>query len=714
MANEKKYASLDSLRTFKTNTDNLYATKTELEELSTNVAYINSADNENIETEEVEAIITTIDSALSETSTNPVQNKVITQEFGKLSGEIADLTTNENPEYNNIIEWGRINHKKYHEANSIEDNDGYWNTGYCAVSANTSYVCWTSSTTVAATLINFYDEDKKYISRLSGVREFTTPENCAYVVISMRYVHSGVLGTYTGIEDYDDNIGKIVVNIGTSENITAPYDDYLSEDIKIKRKVNIEGKVIYVEDGKRETATVNISRAVFSGNINICICGSNIFDGITESGYYSGSDKLADAGHKRSVNPIYVNENDYITFAKSCRVTEFDENGEYIISNLAIARIPYKTAYKTSYVHIHGLIDDMDAMYVNIGKRLTDVAETYKCTTVTEAVRDWGTTIYGVEVPLYDGTNTVFVKSLIYANISLVYNPSTDNDRSMVEDLTEKVNNINYMRGVKIANSDRFVAHRGGSDFPENTYEAYVSAFLNGFKAIESDVRFTSDNVPLMLHDATIDRTSNGTGAIANMTAEEVQSYDFGSWKHKKFTGLQIPTFKNFIRFCWQFDITPYIDMGGISATMTEEQAQILYDIVAYYGLQNKAVWCCGNFTPVEHLNKIYNATDYKLNFVYITNSETPIDSVLTSLDWFKNTSTHNLGDVSLSITYNLITDSIEKSAKEKNLKIMAYTVNDVSTAQRLSGYRIDSITTDNLDLPIAICSAIANVDFYI
>jgi peptidoglycan/xylan/chitin deacetylase (PgdA/CDA1 family) len=68
-----------------------YATNTELEEFSTNVAYINETDNQNIETEKVEAIITTIDSILSETSTNPVQNKVVTRELNQLSEEIADV-----------------------------------------------------------------------------------------------------------------------------------------------------------------------------------------------------------------------------------------------------------------------------------------------------------------------------------------------------------------------------------------------------------------------------------------------------------------------------------------------------------------------------------------------------------------------------------------------------------------------------------------------
>lgn len=618
----------------------------------------------------------------------------------------------EKPEFANILKWDNIHHKQFFDGVASE-NIGYWTTDFCEVKPNTQYVAWVHNL-MYLTVVCFFDSDFNYLSKITNVNTFTTPENCFYIKISNRYRVNGTLTEYnenTIIKD--DLIKHLIINEGTPENITKPYDFYMEENTKIKRNVGVTNKVVCIGDGKRETAKVEIDRSVFTGDIQIVVCGSNVFDGTTESGYYSGATKLASADHKRSVNPIYVNENDYVTFSKSCRVTEFDENGVVVTSNTATARIPYKTAYKTSYIHIHGLSGEMDNMYVNNGKHITNVPETYKCVTITETVRDWGSTMYNVEIPLYDGVNTIFVKSPTYANITLTYNPYDDNERKYIYDLFEKVSNINYMQGTKIANSERFVAHRGSTDAPENTYLAYVTAFLNGFKAIESDVRFTSDNVPLMLHDSTINRTSNGGGAVAEMTAETVQSFEFGSWKHKKFTGLQIPTFKNFIRFCWQFDIIPYIDIGGISATMTAEQTQILYDIVAYYGLQEKAIWCCGNFTPVDSLLSLYNATNYKMNFAYITNSETPIDSVITSLNWYKNTSNHNLGDVYLSIDYALITPEIERSAKDKNLKITAYIVNDVKDAQNLSAYRIDSMCTDNLDLPLAICNAIANVDWY-
>ena len=65
------------------------------------------------------------------------------------------------------------------------------------------------------------------------------------------------------------------------------------------------------------------------------------------------------------------------------------------------------------------------------------------------------------------------------------------------------------------------VNHRGYSTVaPENTLPAYKLSKKMGFDYVETDVCFTSDNIPVLLHDGTIDRTSNGSGDIDNMTFE--------------------------------------------------------------------------------------------------------------------------------------------------------------------------------------------------
>jgi glycerophosphoryl diester phosphodiesterase len=79
-------------------------------------------------------------------------------------------------------------------------------------------------------------------------------------------------------------------------------------------------------------------------------------------------------------------------------------------------------------------------------------------------------------------------------------------------------------------------AHRGASvEFPENTMAAFQRALELGVEGIELDVHVSADGVPMVIHDATVDRTTNGTGAVADMAREELQALDAGD-------GERIPT----------------------------------------------------------------------------------------------------------------------------------------------------------------------------
>ncbi|HEX5417159.1 MAG TPA: glycerophosphodiester phosphodiesterase family protein [Chloroflexota bacterium] len=87
------------------------------------------------------------------------------------------------------------------------------------------------------------------------------------------------------------------------------------------------------------------------------------------------------------------------------------------------------------------------------------------------------------------------------------------------------------------------IAHQGHSiAFPGNTMPAYRAAIELGAEMIEADVQRTCDNHLVMLHDGTLDRTSNGTGPIRDATWDEVRALDAGSWKGAEFRGTRIPT----------------------------------------------------------------------------------------------------------------------------------------------------------------------------
>lgn len=87
------------------------------------------------------------------------------------------------------------------------------------------------------------------------------------------------------------------------------------------------------------------------------------------------------------------------------------------------------------------------------------------------------------------------------------------------------------------------VAHRGDSArAPENTMPAFRMALDLGVTRLEIDVRFTSSGTPVLMHDATVDRTTNGTGEVASMALADLRALDAGSWFSSSYVGVKVPT----------------------------------------------------------------------------------------------------------------------------------------------------------------------------
>ena len=87
-------------------------------------------------------------------------------------------------------------------------------------------------------------------------------------------------------------------------------------------------------------------------------------------------------------------------------------------------------------------------------------------------------------------------------------------------------------------------AHRGASDtHPENTLAAFHEAIRLGAQMIELNVAMSKDGKLVLMHDATVDRTTNGEGAVSQLTLEELKELDAGWWKDDQFQGERIPTF---------------------------------------------------------------------------------------------------------------------------------------------------------------------------
>ncbi len=245
---------------------------------------------------------------------------------------------------------------------------------------------------------------------------------------------------------------------------------------------------------------------------------------------------------------------------------------------------------------------------------------------------------------------------------------------------TEK--NLNYDANVISVN------HRGySSEAPENTLPAYKLSKEKGFNYAETDVSFTSDGVAMLLHDATIDRTSNGSGTLANMTYAQVRQYDFGSWKDPKYAGTKIPTLDEFLSLCKSIMLYPYIELKS-RGDYTRAQIESIVDMVNLHGMRGKVTYISFSDTFLNYVRDY----DNEARLGYLVNSlDSNALAICKSLQTEKN-------KVYCGASYysNTITQSMCNMFAAEKIPIEAWTIDSESTILGLNKY-VSGITSNNL-----------------
>ena len=90
--------------------------------------------------------------------------------------------------------------------------------------------------------------------------------------------------------------------------------------------------------------------------------------------------------------------------------------------------------------------------------------------------------------------------------------------------------------------------HRGNpAECPENTMASFRNAMEAGLDMIELDIQMSADGELVIMHNFTVDETTDGSGRIRDMTLKEIRSLDAGSWFDKKFRGERVPLFEEFL-----------------------------------------------------------------------------------------------------------------------------------------------------------------------
>jgi glycerophosphoryl diester phosphodiesterase len=227
--------------------------------------------------------------------------------------------------------------------------------------------------------------------------------------------------------------------------------------------------------------------------------------------------------------------------------------------------------------------------------------------------------------------------------------------------------------------------HRGARAYaPMNTLPSFEMAAQMGAHGVEFDVRRSKDGMLVILHDPTIDGTSNGNGAVADMTFAALRELDFGAWMGEQFAGAQIPTLDEVFeligrRLLMNVEIkAEHLSGGGIEAQVAAT--------IARHNLADRILVSSFNPLTVRRCAKVMPHILRGL----LVETETPFERARL-LDTLQIQALHPY--------YPYIDDAYMAQARARGLAVNTWTVNDPADAVRLRDLGVGAVITDRPDV---------------
>jgi len=230
-------------------------------------------------------------------------------------------------------------------------------------------------------------------------------------------------------------------------------------------------------------------------------------------------------------------------------------------------------------------------------------------------------------------------------------------------------------------------AHRGaGTLAPENTLASLRLGHERGYRMAEIDVKLSADGVAFLLHDATLDRTTNGKGRADASTWRELSQLDAGSWHSPRYAGEPLPTLAAVARFCLAHRLALNIEIKPTPGRERETGAAIAIDAsVLWKDAPLPPV--VSSFSPVTLSAARDAAADLPRAFLVDHYDDATID-VARALEC-----------IALDVKHTLLTPERVGAIKAAGLHLLAWTVNERASVDRLRALGVDTIITDAVDV---------------
>jgi glycerophosphoryl diester phosphodiesterase len=234
------------------------------------------------------------------------------------------------------------------------------------------------------------------------------------------------------------------------------------------------------------------------------------------------------------------------------------------------------------------------------------------------------------------------------------------------------------------------IAHRGDKTHaPENTLAAFRHAAENGADAIEFDVKLTADGRVIVLHDQTVNRTTNGTGRISRLPYAAVRDLDAGGWFSETFRGERVPTLDEVFetvgnRLYINVELTNY-------ATPGDNLVPKVVDLVKKHGLQDRMLF--SSFFPLNLRMARSLLPEVPLGLLCMRGK---LGSWGRNLGW--------RGDYfALHPYFTDVDPGLVYRVQAAGKRIHVWTVNPEEDLKRMIGFGIDAVITDDPELALRL-----------
>jgi glycerophosphoryl diester phosphodiesterase len=231
-----------------------------------------------------------------------------------------------------------------------------------------------------------------------------------------------------------------------------------------------------------------------------------------------------------------------------------------------------------------------------------------------------------------------------------------------------------------------WIAHRGaGKLAPENTLAAFRLGAAHGYRAFECDVKLSADHHPFLLHDATLERTSNGQGTAGEQGWAELSRLDAGSWHSRAYAGEPLPSLQAVAAFVQSNGLALNIEIKPTPGLETLT-GRLVAAACASLWMDSTAPLLLSSFEPAA------------LQAAQASAPHLPRALLLDALqpNWLHTA--QQLGCVAVVTYHRLMDAALRAELQAAGLRALCYTVNEAADAQRLRALGVHGLITDAVD----------------